>query len=160
MIDMDKFSLIQHDQEIQKLIKTTDQKVLARWAINCLNRILYIYQDRYPDENAPTAALNILNDWLNDKVTMWEARKYCWTVQAKAREIEKVDKVSCQILRATSHTLATCHVKTHAEGSAMYVISALKYLYKDLDQKELIEKLESERKWQINNLKELKNKNQ
>lgn len=41
----------------------------------------------------------------------------------------------------------------------MYVISALKYLYKDLDQKELVEKLESERKWQINNLKELKDKN-
>lgn len=90
---------------------------------------------------------------------MLEARKYCWTVLAKAGETEKIDKVSCQILRATSHTLATCHVKTHTEGSAMYVISALKYLYKDLDQKELVKKLESERKWQINNLKELKDKN-
>lgn len=147
MIDMDKSSLIQHDPKIQELIKTTDQKVLARWAINCLNRILYVYQDKYPDENTPTTALNLLNDWLNDKITMWEARKYCWTVLAKAREIEKIDKVSCQILRATSHTLATCHVKTHAEGSAMYVISALKYLNKDLDQRELVEKLESERKW-------------
>lgn len=87
---------------------------------------------------------------------MWEARKYCWTVLAKAREIEKVDMVSCQILKATSHTLATCHVKTHAEGSAMYVISALKYLNKDLDQKELVKLLEEERKRQINNLIELK----
>lgn len=65
---------------------------------------------------------------------------------AKAREIEKVDKVSCQILIATSHTLATCHVKTHAEGSAMYVISGLKYLNKDLNQKELVKQLEEERK--------------
>lgn len=156
MIDMNKFSLAQHDPEIQELIKTTNQKVLARWAINCLNRILYIYQDKYPNENTPTTALNILNDWLNDKVTIWEARKYYWTVLAKAREIEKIDKVSCQILRATSHTLATCHVKTHAEGSAMYVISTLKYLNKDLNQKDLIKLLEEERKWQINNLIVLK----
>lgn len=76
MIDMNKSSLIQHDPEIQELIKTTDQKVLARWAINCLNRILYVYQDKYLNENTPTTALNILNDWLNDKITMWEARKY------------------------------------------------------------------------------------
>lgn len=153
---MDKFSLVQHNPEIQELIKTTDQKILARRAINCLNRILYIYQDKYPNENTPTTALNLLNDWLNDKVTMWEARKYCWTVLAKAREIEKIDKVSFQILRATSHTLATCRVKTHAEGSAMYVISSLKYLNKDLNQKELVKLLEEERKWQINNLVELK----
>lgn len=84
------------------------------------------------------------------------SKKICWPVLAKARKIEKIDKVSCQILRATSHTLATCHVKTHAEGSAMYVISALKYLYKYLDQKDLIKLLEEERKWQKNNLVELK----
>lgn len=80
----EKFSLVQHDPEIQELIKTTDKKVLARWAINRLNHILYVYQDKYPNENTPTTTLNLLNDWLNDKVNMWEARKYCWTVLAKA----------------------------------------------------------------------------
>ena len=92
---------------------------------------------------------------MNDKITMWEARKYCWTVLKLAREIENEDKVCCQILRATSHCLATCHVPTHAEGTAMYVISAIKHLNKDKEN--VIELMEDERKWQIKHLIELGN---
>lgn len=152
-MEMKKFSLAKHDPEIQDLISKTDQKVLAHWAIDCLNRVFYIFEERYPDENIPQTAIKILNDWMNDKIAMWEARKYCWAVLKLAREIEKEDKVCCQIVRATSHCLATCHVPTHAEGTAMYVISAIKYLNKDKEN--IIELMEDERKWQINHLKEL-----
>ena len=119
MIDMTKFSLATHDQEIQDLISKTEHKILAQWAIDCLNRIFYIFEEQYPNENIPQTAINILNYWMNDKITMWEARKYCWTVLELARKIEKENKVCCQIVRATSHCLATCHVPTHAEGTAM-----------------------------------------
>ncbi len=153
MIDMTKFSLATHDQEIQDLISKTEHKILAQWAIDCLNRIFYIFEEQYPNENIPQTAINILNYWMNDKITMWEARKYCWTVLELARKIEKENKVCCQIVRATSHCLATCHVPTHAEGTAMYVISAIKYLNKDSEN--VIELMEDERKWQIKHLKEL-----
>lgn len=153
MIDMTKFSLATHDQEIQNLISKTEHKILAQWAIDCLNRIFYIFEEQYPNENIPQTAINILNYWMNDKITMWEARKYCWTVLELARKIEKENKVCCQIVRATSHCLATCHVPTHAEGTAMYVISAIKYLNKDSEN--VIELMEDERKWQIKHLKEL-----
>ena len=155
-IDMKKFSLTKHDPEIQDLISKTNHKVLAQWAIDCLNRIFYIYEDRYPNENIPQTAIKILKDWMNDKITMWEARKYCWTVLKLARKIENEDKVCCQIVRATSHCLATCHVPTHAEGTAMYVISAIKYLNKDNEN--VIELMEDERKWQIKHLIRLVNK--
>lgn len=150
---MTKFSLATHDQEIQDLISKTEHKILAQWAIDCLNRIFYIFEEQYPNENIPQTAINILNYWMNDKITMWEARKYCWTVLELARKIEKENKVCCQIVRATSHCLATCHVPTHAEGTAMYVISAIKYLNKDSEN--VIELMEDERKWQIKHLKEL-----
>lgn len=153
MIDMTKFSLATHDQEIQDLISKTEHKILAQWAIDCLNRIFYIFEEQYPNENIPQTAINILNYWMNDKITMWEARKYCWTVLELARKIEKENKACCQIVRATSHCLATCHVPTHAEGTAMYVISAIKYLNKDSEN--VIELMEDERKWQIKHLKEL-----
>ncbi len=154
-IDMRKFSLAKHDSEIQDLISKTDHKVLAQWAIDCLKRVLYIYEERYPNENIPQMAIKILKDWMNNKISMWEARKYCWTVLELARKIEKEDKVCCQIVRATSHCLATCHVPTHAEGTAMYVISAIQYFNKD--KKNVIELMENERKWQINHLLELRN---
>ena len=153
MIDMTKFSLATHDQEIQDLISKTEHKILAQWAIDCLNRIFYIFEEQYPNENIPQTAINILNYWMNDEITMWEARKYCWTVLELARKIEKENKVCCQIVRATSHCLATCHVPTHAEGTAMYVISAIKYLNKDSEN--VIELMEDGRKWQIKHLKEL-----
>ena len=153
MIDMKNFSLAKHDPEIQGLISKTEQKVLAQWAIDCLNRILYIFEEKYPDEKVPETAVHILYDWMNDRIAMWDARKYCWTVLELARELEKKDKVCCQIVRAASHCLATCHVSTHAEGTAMYVISAIKYL--NQDRENVIELMEEERKWQIGHLKEL-----
>lgn len=79
-MDIKNFSLAKHDPEIQDLISKTDHKVLAQWAIDCLNRIFYIFEKKYPDEKIPQNAIKILNDWMNDKITMWEARKYCWTV--------------------------------------------------------------------------------
>lgn len=154
MIDMTKFSLAMHDQEIQDLISKTEHKILAQWAIDCLNRIFYIFEEQYPNETIPQTAINILNYWMNDQITMWEARKYCWTVLELARKIEKENKVCCQIVRATSHCLATCHVSTHAEGTAMYVISAIKYLNKDSEN--VIQLMEDERKWQIKHLIELR----
>ncbi len=153
-MDMKKFSLTKHDLELQNLISLTDQKILAKWAIDCLNRIFYIYEKKYPNETIPQTAIKILNDWIKDKITMWEARKYCWTVLELARKLEKEDKVSCQIVRATSHCLATCHVPTHAEGTAMYVISAIKYFNKDKEN--VIELMEKERKWQIKHLLKLR----
>lgn len=154
-MDMKKFSLAKHDPEIQALIENTNHKLLAQWAIDCLNRVFYIFVERYSNETIPQTAIKILNDWMDDKISMWEARKYCWTVLQLAREIEKDDKVCCQIVRATSHCLATCHVPTHAEGTAMYVISAIQYQNKDKEN--VIELMEQERNWQMKHLLELKN---
>lgn len=156
MIDMKNFSLAKHDPEIQDLISKTEQEILAQWAIDCLNRILYIFEEKYPDEKVPETAISILYDWMNGRIAMWDARKYCWTILELARKLEKEDKVCCQIIRATSHCLATCHVPTHAEGTAMYVVSAIKYL--NQDRENVIELMEEERKWQISHLKELRGK--
>lgn len=156
-MDMNKFSLAKHDPRIQELIKETEHKTLAIWAIDCFNRGRYLFNKEYQENEIIDKALDTLKLWINDEITMWEARKYCWVVLKAAREIEEKDKVACQILRACSHTLATCHVKTHSEGAAIYVISAIKIFYKDKEN--VIQLMEDEREWQINHLIELKEKN-
>ena len=153
-MDMINFSLVKHDSELQDLIANTEHKILAQWAIDCLNRVFYVFEDTYPNESIPQTAVNILKDWINDKITMWEARKYCWTVLELARKMEKENKACCQIVRAASHCLATCHVPTHSEKTAMYVISAIKYLNKDKE--DVVEIMENERMWQIKRLTELR----
>ena len=78
---------------------------------------------------------------------MWYALKYCWTILKRAREVEKERKECALILRGVSHTLATFHVRTHVEGSAMYVLAFLKYQNKNKEN--LIHILEKERKEQV-----------
>ena len=147
---MKHFSLAKHDPEILELIAVTEHKILAQWAIDCLNRVIYIFEERFPQDNTLNHAILILKAWMNDSIPMWEARKYCFTVLKLARELDKVDKVCCQIARAASHCLATCHVPTHSEGTAMYVISAIQYLNQGKETVTML--MENERKWQIQHL--------
>ena len=156
-MDMKKFSLAKHDPQITELIKLTEHKTLAIWAIDCFNRGRYLFNKSYPENQIIDKALDTLKLWINDEISMWEARRYCWVVLKAAREIAQKDKVACQILRACSHTLATCHVPAHSEGAGMYILSAIKIFYKDKDN--VIELMAKEREWQINHLLELKEKN-
>lgn len=157
-MDMNQFSLVKHDPEILELLATTEHKAAAQWALDCLNRVLPVFEGKYPDEKIPMHAVQILKDWMNDKILMWEARKYCWTLLKLVRELEPQDKASCQIVRAASHCLATCHVPTHSEGTAMYAISAIQHLNREKSKADTIARMESERQWQMKRLLELREK--
>lgn len=150
-MDMSK---LRHDPRLVEIIKVTDQKTLAIWAIDCVERIMPLIENKYPDETRPRMALNMLKKWINSEMKMWDARKFTYPALAAARELEKTDKVACQIARACSHALATCHVPTHSEGSAMYVVSAIYHLNKDKEN--VAELMEEERNWQIQHLIDLK----
>jgi len=153
---MKKLSLPKKNFRMKELIETTEHKVLAIWAIDCLERFMPYLENNYPNENRPRTAINILKKWLNDEISMWEARKYCFSVLAFGREIEESDKIGCQIARACSHTLATCHVPTHCEIVTLYTLSSMQY--QNQDKKNVFELMESEREWQINHLIELRNR--
>ena len=154
---MKQFPLPKKDIRMKELIATTEHKTLAIWAIDCLERFMPYLENNYPNEERPRTAINILKDWIEDKISMWEARKYCWKVLAFGREIELDDKVGCQLARACSHTLATCHVPRHCEGVTMYTLSAMQY--QNQDKENVLELMEEEKEWQINHLLELKNTN-
>lgn len=149
-MDMTSFNLVKHDSDLVERIATRDAKTLAKWAIQCIERVLPIFRDKYPEVDIPNKAIQTLQSWMNDEIKMWDARKYCYTILAYARELEKTDKVATLILRGTSHMLATCHVKTHSEGAAMYAVAALKEYYKE--EERVISMLEQERNWQIHQL--------
>ena len=145
---------LRHDPRLVEMINQTDQKTLAIWAIDCVERFMPLFENKYPEEVRPRTAINVLKKWINDEIKMWDARKFTYPALAAARELEKTDKAACQIARACSHALATCHVPTHSEGPAMYVISAIYHLNKD---KENVDELmEEERNWQIKHLLNLK----
>jgi len=149
-MDMTSFNLVKHDPKIVRRIQLLNSKTLAKWAIQCIERFLPIFKEKYPENNVPNRAIKTLIAWMNNDMKMWDARKYCFVILKAARDFEKTDKVATLFLRGTSHMLATCHVKTHSEGAAMYVIAALKELHKN-DHNQ-ITLLEQERVWQIKQL--------
>ncbi len=157
-MDMKNFTLTKHDPDLVGLIECTDHKTLAVWAIDCFNhgRTLVDHELGKHEEAVIETALATLRLWIDDKLSMWEARKYCWTVLSTARDLEKTDKVACQLLRACSHTLATCHVPAHAEGPCMYIVSAISHKY-GKGSEESISLMGQERAWQVKRLTELKN---
>ncbi|MDD2202927.1 MAG: hypothetical protein PHT75_00330 [Bacilli bacterium] len=111
-----------------------------------------LLEDKYSNEVRPRTVLNMLKKRINGEMKMWDARKFTYPALAAARELEPTDKAACQICRACSHTLVTCHVPTHSEGSAMYVVSTIYYLNKD----NVTQLMEDERNWQIQIKKALK----
>lgn len=63
----------------------------------------------------------------------------------------EIDKTFSQILRATSHALATVHVHPHSERVAMYIINFIKL--NNANNTNVYKMMENERKWQIQRLK-------
>ena len=64
-----KFSLTQYkDKRIVELIKKTNHKTLAIWAIDCAERVLPYFEKRYPKDHRPRNAIKALQTWINTGV--------------------------------------------------------------------------------------------
>ena len=53
-----KFSLVYKDETLAELVKKTDKKTLAVWAIDCVERILPFFEEKYPKDNRPRKLVN------------------------------------------------------------------------------------------------------
>ena len=62
-----KFSLTYFkDPRIVELVKRTDKKWLAAWAIDCAERVLPYFEKKYPEDKRPRKAIAVLQDWIRD----------------------------------------------------------------------------------------------
>ena len=55
-----KFSLAHEDEEMLALVSQTDQKTLALWAIDCTERVMLYFEEKYPEDNRPRKAIETL----------------------------------------------------------------------------------------------------
>ena len=131
------------DAKTLKLVKKTDKKILAKWAIDCALRVLPLFEKKYKDKR-PRIALDALKTWIKtQKFSMKVIRKASLDSHAAARE---VDGYYRSVARACGQAVATAHVKTHSIGSAMYSLQAI-YLKTNSELN-----VEKERNWQYKRL--------
>jgi hypothetical protein len=113
------------DSRIEVLVDKTDKKILARWAIECDERVMPFFEKKYKSDNRPRNAINALKDWISTgKFSMKVIRKASLDSHAAARAAEE-DSPAKSAARAAGQAVATAHVARHAYGPAVYAQQAV-----------------------------------
>jgi hypothetical protein len=147
------FSLAQHkDDRFVELARKTDHKILAKWAIDCAERVLPFFEERYPEDNRPRKALETLQPWINTGVfKMAVIRQASLASHAAARDVGE-DNAARSAARAAGQAVATAHVPAHSIGAAIYALQAV---YRAANPSDSESAIAREQEWQYRHLLEL-----
>lgn len=135
-----------------ELVKRTDHKTLAIWAVDCVERVMHYFEEKYPNDPRPRNALDVCRAWIRTGVfKMAVIRKASLDSHAAAREVGE-DNAARSAARAAGQAVATAHVPTHSLGAANYALQAISRATGPADADSAIAK---ERDWQYRRLREL-----
>jgi len=150
-----KFSVTYKDESIVELVSKTDHKTLAVWAIDCVERVLPYFEEKYPEDHRPRNAITTLRNWIRTGIfKMADVRKAALDSHAAAREIGE-DNAARSAARAAGQAVATAHVPTHSVGAANYALQAI---YRATDPFDVNAAIAKERDWQYQHLLDLRKK--
>jgi len=121
------------DKTIEDLVNETDQKTLAKWACDCVERVLHLYDNHCSDDKRPQEALQACRAWIETgEFSMLKIRKCALASHEAAREIEEFNPAR-SVARAAGHAVATAHVFTYAKGAALYAATSIRDASKSTD---------------------------
>ena len=149
----EKFTLTNKDQRIVDLVSKTDHKILGKWVHDCVDRYMFYFEEKYPQDQRPRKALETLQEWIDTGIfKMKIIRKASLDAHAAAREVGE-DNAARSVARAAGQAVATAHVPTHSIGAVQYILQAI---YRIADPLEVDALLAKERDWQYKYLLEIK----
>jgi hypothetical protein len=73
---------------------------------------------------APQQAIAASRAWVDDRISVAEARSYAFASHHAAREIDSIPS-ACFAARSAGHAAATAHVAGHAIHAALYALKSL-----------------------------------
>jgi len=147
-----KFSIAHKDDEMLDIVKSTDQRSLAVWAIDCALRVLPFFEEKFPEDKRPQNAIKTLQAWLDTGVfKMSVIRKASLDAHAAARDVGQ-DDAARSAARAAGQAVATAHVPRHSYGAAVYAQQAI---YRATNNSEANDVVRKERDWQYRHLLKL-----
>ena len=148
-----QFSIAHKDDELIDLAGTCDQTTLARWAIDCAERVMPYFEDARPQDRRPQQAIDALQNWIDTgEFRMAAIRKASLDAHAAARDVGE-DSPARAAARAAGQAVATAHVPRHAYGSAVYAQQAVFRATGSIDA------AARERDWQYQHLLSLRDEN-
>jgi hypothetical protein len=148
-----KFSIAREDKEMVDLVGKTDQKTLALWAIECAERVMPYFEEKYPEDQRACQAIKTLKTWIDTgEFKMAVIRKASLDSHSAARDVGE-DSPARSAARAAGQAVAIAHVPTHAYGPAIYGQQAVHRAAEPADANAAAAK---ERDWQYLRLLELR----
>ena len=152
MKEISKFSITHKDEAILEIVRKTDHKTLAIWALDCAERVMPYFEERYPVDHRPRSAIEELQKWIRTGIfNMTDIRKASLDSHAAAREVGE-DDAARSAARAAGQAVATAHVLTHSVGAANYALQAI---HRASGPSEADAATAKERNWQYQHLLEL-----
>lgn len=135
-----------------ELVRRTDHRTLAVWAIDCVERILRYFEEEHAEDHRPRQALETLQEWIDTGLfSMAVIRQASLASHAAAREVGE-DNAARSAARAAGQAVATAHVPTHSVGAANYALQAV---YRATGPRDADATVAKERDWQLRHLLEL-----
>lgn len=152
-MEKSKFSITRKDEEMLARVCQTDHKTVALWAIDCAERVMPYFEEKYPQDHRPRRAIETLRRWIDSGVfRMADIRKASLDAHAAARGVGE-DSAARSAARAAGQAVATAHVPRHAYGSAIYAQQAI---YRTTNPSDADAAVAKERDWQYQHLLALK----
>jgi hypothetical protein len=99
-----------------------DHRALALWATDCAERVLPLFEERYPQDTRTRDAVEAGRAWARGELAMSQARVAALASHAAARDAD--DAAARAAARAAGHAAATAHVAGHAAHAATYAVTA------------------------------------
>lgn len=97
--------------------------MLARWAADCAERVLPLFEAQAPGDTRPHDAIAGLRAFALRELRIAKARALSVQAHAAARAAD--DPAAVAAARAAGQAVATAHMAAHARGAAAYAAKAV-----------------------------------
>ena len=95
---------------------------LARWAADCAEHVLPLFEQACPDDSRPRRAVEAARAWAAGELSAGLARDAAFAAHAAARQAP--DPAARAAAQSAGHAAATAHVAGHAAHAATYAATA------------------------------------
>ena len=141
------FDSTAYRNKLEDLYCTTEQKIIAKWAINLSKYIFSMIDFDYNSNEIITSSFSVNEAWQNGNARMHDVRQAGFKVHALARS-EK-NEILKTALRVAGQAIGTGHMKEHALVASDYAVKVVNLLKPNS-----IDDIIDLRKWQIDKLNE------
>lgn len=128
-------------------LSAADRRLVAEWAADCAERVLWLFETANPSDDRPRAAIAQTRAFARGELTAALGIRRRFGGGSAAGEVKS--PAAAAAARAAGQASAICHMGAHALGAAAYAVKAISLAAPDMR-----EAVEAEISWQLAHMTE------